>query len=99
MEQQLTIWIGHVRPRSHRRSRAAGTRTAAGAGAAAAHPGLDRGTRHRPGQPPTEVHAGHCRAAGKRRRAISRDQARALLADGIRACSRCRPDTCFGVLG
>ncbi|MFB8033816.1 DUF6233 domain-containing protein [Streptomyces sp. NPDC056004] len=37
--------------------------------------------------------------AGKRRRAIDRDQARALLADGIRACSHCRPDTSLGVLG
>lgn len=51
------------------------------------------------GSPPTEVHAGHCHAAGKRRRAIDRDQARALLADGIRACAHCRPDTSLGVLG
>ncbi|MCX5144647.1 DUF6233 domain-containing protein [Streptomyces sp. NBC_00338] len=51
------------------------------------------------GAPPSEIHAGYCRAAGKRRRAIDRDQARALLADGIRACSHCRPDTDLGVLG
>ncbi|MEV7856964.1 DUF6233 domain-containing protein [Streptomyces sp. NPDC088183] len=51
------------------------------------------------GSPPTEVHAGHCHAAGKRRRVIDRDQARALLTDGIRACAHCRPDTSLGMLG
>ncbi|MFE6021641.1 DUF6233 domain-containing protein [Streptomyces sp. NPDC056441] len=50
-------------------------------------------------RPPVEVHAGHCHAAGKRRRTIDRDQARALLADGVRACAHCRPDTDLGVLG
>ncbi|MDP5315294.1 DUF6233 domain-containing protein [Streptomyces poriferorum] len=51
------------------------------------------------GAPPTEVHAGDCYAAGKRRRVIDRDQARALLSDGIRTCTHCRPDTNLGVLG
>ncbi|MEU8623342.1 DUF6233 domain-containing protein [Streptomyces sp. NPDC048669] len=50
------------------------------------------------GAPPSEVHAGHCHAAGKRRREIDRDQALALLADGVRACAHCRPDTDLGVL-
>ncbi|WP_371602311.1 DUF6233 domain-containing protein [Streptomyces sp. NBC_01220] len=50
------------------------------------------------GAPPIEVHAGHCHAAGKRRRTIDRDQARTLLADGVRACVHCRPDTDLGVL-
>ncbi|MFE3150702.1 MULTISPECIES: DUF6233 domain-containing protein [unclassified Streptomyces] len=35
----------------------------------------------------------------ERRRAIGRDRARALLADGIRACAHCRPDNSLGVLG
>ncbi|MGW1102690.1 DUF6233 domain-containing protein [Streptomyces sp. NPDC002540] len=50
------------------------------------------------GRRPTEVHTGYCHAIGKRRRAIDRDQALALLADGIRACAHCRPDTELGVL-
>ncbi|MDF9867911.1 DUF6233 domain-containing protein [[Kitasatospora] papulosa] len=51
------------------------------------------------GRPPVEVHAGHCHAAGSRRRAIYRDRARSLLSEGIRACDHCRPDTDLGVLG
>ncbi|WP_406325715.1 DUF6233 domain-containing protein [Streptomyces sp. NBC_01617] len=35
---------------------------------------------------------------GKRHRAITREQALAALADGIRACILCRPDTELGVL-
>ncbi|MFF0401072.1 DUF6233 domain-containing protein [Streptomyces sp. NPDC005248] len=37
--------------------------------------------------------------AGQRHRAIGRGQALGALADGIRACIRCRPDTELGVLG
>lgn len=51
------------------------------------------------GSPPIEVHVGGCYSAGKRRRAITREQALAALADGIRACIHCRPDTELGVLG
>ncbi|MFE5094671.1 DUF6233 domain-containing protein [Streptomyces sp. NPDC056638] len=47
------------------------------------------------GARPTEVHAGHCYAIGKRHLAISREQA---LAEGVRACAHCRPDTELGVL-
>ncbi|MGW3763096.1 DUF6233 domain-containing protein [Streptomyces sp. NPDC005131] len=50
------------------------------------------------GSPPIEVHVGGCYAAGKRRRAISREQAVASLDQGIRACIHCRPDTELGVL-
>ncbi|WP_037854027.1 DUF6233 domain-containing protein [Streptomyces sp. NRRL S-1824] len=55
----------------------------------------------RPTRPPSdiEVHVGGCYAAGKRRRAITREHALAALADGIRACIHCRPDTELGVLG
>ncbi|MEU8957966.1 DUF6233 domain-containing protein [Streptomyces sp. NPDC048518] len=49
------------------------------------------------GPPPTEVHRGDCHAAGKRRRSITRDEARQALADGIRACTHCRPGTGLGV--
>lgn len=97
LEQQLTIWIGHVRT----------------AIAAAEQREAERrqGEARRPpipdwilelgigvGAPPSEVHVGGCYAAGKRRRTIDRDQARALLAEGVRACSHCRPDTDLGVL-
>lgn len=51
------------------------------------------------GAPPVEVHVGGCRAAGKRRRAITREQALAALSEGVRACIHCRPDTALGVLG
>ncbi|WP_326817049.1 MULTISPECIES: DUF6233 domain-containing protein [unclassified Streptomyces] len=37
--------------------------------------------------------------AGKRQRIITREQALAALADGVRACIHCRPDTELGVLG
>ncbi|MFE5098168.1 DUF6233 domain-containing protein [Streptomyces sp. NPDC056638] len=47
------------------------------------------------GSPPTEVHAGHCYAIGRKRRA--REQAVAALTGGVRACLHCRPDTELGV--
>ncbi|WP_239081779.1 DUF6233 domain-containing protein [Streptomyces sp. SID9727] len=50
------------------------------------------------GAPPSEIHAGGCYAAGKRQRTIDRGQARQLLADGVRACTHCRPDSELGVL-
>jgi hypothetical protein len=50
------------------------------------------------GARPIEVHVGGCYAAGKRQRVITREQALAALADGIRAYIHCRPDTELGVL-
>ncbi|MGW6531494.1 DUF6233 domain-containing protein [Streptomyces venezuelae] len=50
------------------------------------------------GSPPIEVHCGDCYAAGKKRKPITRDEARWELARGIRACTHCRPDTALGVL-
>ncbi|MFD4232243.1 DUF6233 domain-containing protein [Streptomyces sp. NPDC058545] len=50
------------------------------------------------GARPIEVHVGGCYAAGKRQRVITREQALAALADGIRACIHCRPDIELGVL-
>lgn len=97
MEQQLTIWVGHVR--------------AAIAAAEQADRERLQGEKRRPptpdwvlelgidqGAPPIEVHAGHCYAIGTRRRVIDRDQALALLDAGTRACTHCRPDTDLGVL-
>ncbi|MFL1906091.1 DUF6233 domain-containing protein [Streptomyces tauricus] len=49
------------------------------------------------GRPPVEVHTGHCYAIGKRRRPISRDEARRLLNAGLRACSHCTPGTLLGL--
>ncbi|MDX3766400.1 MULTISPECIES: DUF6233 domain-containing protein [unclassified Streptomyces] len=50
------------------------------------------------GARPIEVHVGGCHAAGKRHRAITREQALAALADGIRACIHCRPDRAWGAV-
>ncbi|MGW2287070.1 DUF6233 domain-containing protein [Streptomyces phaeochromogenes] len=50
------------------------------------------------GRPPVEVHVGGCYAAGKRRRPVGRDEARRLLASGVRACSHCQPDTALDIL-
>ncbi|MCX5265708.1 DUF6233 domain-containing protein [Streptomyces sp. NBC_00199] len=38
-------------------------------------------------------------AAGKRRRPVDRDEARRLLADGLRPCTHCRPAICLNVIG
>ncbi|MER6490144.1 DUF6233 domain-containing protein [Streptomyces griseorubiginosus] len=45
------------------------------------------------GKPPVQVHAGHCHMIGSRRRPVTRDEARRLLAEGLRACTHCQPDT------
>ncbi|WP_307721062.1 DUF6233 domain-containing protein [Streptomyces rishiriensis] len=50
------------------------------------------------GRPPVQVHAGDCYTAGKRRRPVDRDEARRLLADGLRLCTHCRPDTRLNVI-
>ncbi|MFD4631122.1 DUF6233 domain-containing protein [Streptomyces sp. NPDC058284] len=49
------------------------------------------------GAPPIEVHRGDCYTA-KRRRPITRDEARRQLARGIRACTHCKPDAELGIL-
>jgi hypothetical protein len=51
-----------------------------------------------PQAPPVFVHVGDCWMAGKRSRAVSREQARRALADGVRACRQCQPDTALGML-
>ncbi|WP_406130242.1 DUF6233 domain-containing protein [Streptomyces canus] len=43
-------------------------------------------------KPPVQVHAGTCHMIGSRRRPVSRDEARRLLAEGLRACTHCQPD-------
>ena len=48
--------------------------------------------------PPVYVHVGDCWNAGKRSRGISRDQARRALADGVKSCPHCHPDTALGML-
>ncbi|MFJ9588707.1 DUF6233 domain-containing protein [Streptomyces acidicola] len=71
----------------------------------------ERGRRNRPpkpdwivqlgigaGHPPLQVHTGDCYAAGKRRRAIDRDEARRLLASGLPACTHCQPDVELRIL-
>jgi hypothetical protein len=51
-----------------------------------------------PQAPPLFVHVGDCWMAGKRSRAVSREQARRALADGVKACRQCQPDTALGML-
>lgn len=51
------------------------------------------------GRPPAQLHRGNCYMAGKRRRTVSREEARRLLADGTTACTHCRPDTGLGIIG
>ncbi|MGW3029171.1 DUF6233 domain-containing protein [Streptomyces sp. NPDC001221] len=71
----------------------------------------ERGRRERPrppdwlvelgigtGRPAVQVHVGDCRMVGKRRRAVSCDEARRLLATGLRACSHCQPDARLNIL-
>ncbi|MGW9399375.1 DUF6233 domain-containing protein [Streptomyces sp. NPDC055642] len=48
--------------------------------------------------PPVQVHIGDCWNAGKRTRGISRDEALRALADGVKACGACRPDSELGFL-
>ncbi|MFF0001633.1 DUF6233 domain-containing protein [Streptomyces avermitilis] len=50
------------------------------------------------GRPPAELHTGDCYATGKRRRPVTREEARRLLASGLRACTHCRPDSELEVL-
>ncbi|MEV0186869.1 DUF6233 domain-containing protein [Streptomyces sp. NPDC050625] len=50
------------------------------------------------GRPPVQVHAGDCHMAGERRRTVSHEEARRLLATGLRACSHCQPDVRLHIL-
>ncbi|WP_328741247.1 DUF6233 domain-containing protein (plasmid) [Streptomyces erythrochromogenes] len=50
------------------------------------------------GRPPVSVHAGDCWDRGKRWRPLSAEEARRALAEGVRACTHCRPDTALGVI-
>ncbi|MFJ2303742.1 DUF6233 domain-containing protein [Streptomyces sp. NPDC087787] len=47
---------------------------------------------------PVTVHVGGCHMAGKRQRGVPREAALRALAEGVPACSHCRPDTALGVL-
>jgi hypothetical protein len=48
--------------------------------------------------PPVQVHVGDCWNAGKRHRGIGREEALRALADGVKACGVCRPDSELGFL-
>ncbi|MEU7028802.1 DUF6233 domain-containing protein [Streptomyces sp. NPDC046275] len=50
------------------------------------------------GRPPIQVHAGDCHMTGSRRRPVSRDEARRLIAGGLRACTHCQPDARLRIL-
>ncbi|MFE2486087.1 DUF6233 domain-containing protein [Streptomyces mirabilis] len=44
------------------------------------------------------VHVGGCGMAGKRSRGVEQDQALRALADGVDACTHCRPDSELGFI-
>ncbi|MEU4655127.1 DUF6233 domain-containing protein [Streptomyces sp. NPDC023723] len=48
--------------------------------------------------PAVYVHAGDCWYAGKRSRGVDRAVALRALAEGVTACSHCRPDSELGFL-
>ncbi|MFF1547178.1 DUF6233 domain-containing protein [Streptomyces sp. NPDC058291] len=49
--------------------------------------------------PPNMIHVGGCHMAGKRSRGIGRADALRWLAEGVVACTHCRPDSELGYLG
>ncbi|MFI7396231.1 DUF6233 domain-containing protein [Streptomyces tendae] len=57
---------------------------------------LERGLNR--GSPPVYVHVGGCWNAGSRSRGIGQDQARRAIAEGVRACPHCRPDSALRML-
>jgi hypothetical protein len=50
------------------------------------------------GRQPVYVHVGGCHMAGKRSRGVERDQALRALAEGVAACTHCRPNSELGYL-
>ncbi|MFG3552599.1 DUF6104 family protein [Streptomyces sp. NPDC047725] len=46
--------------------------------------------------PPVQVHVGDCWNAGKRSKGVSRGEARQALAEGVKACDACRPESALG---
>ncbi|KDN75489.1 hypothetical protein DF19_24005 [Streptomyces olindensis] len=50
------------------------------------------------GQEAVYVHVGGCWNAGQRSGRVDREHARRALADGVKACPQCRPDTAFGFM-
>lgn len=47
---------------------------------------------------PVQVHLGTCKLAGRAATSASADAARRALAEQVRACAVCRPDTELGIL-
>ncbi|MEU9333165.1 DUF6233 domain-containing protein [Streptomyces sp. NPDC048290] len=47
---------------------------------------------------PVAVHAGACHMAGPRSKGVPVDVARRALAEGVPACTHCRPDTELGIM-
>ncbi|MFG3127306.1 DUF6233 domain-containing protein [Streptomyces tendae] len=48
--------------------------------------------------PPVQVHQGDCWNSGKRTRGISLDEARRAIAESVKPCDVCRPDSALGYL-
>ncbi|MER5875418.1 DUF6233 domain-containing protein [Streptomyces sp. NPDC001910] len=47
---------------------------------------------------PVYVHVGDCHMKGERSKGVDRDQARRALAEGVAACTHCRPDSELGIV-
>ncbi|MFF2184561.1 DUF6233 domain-containing protein [Streptomyces sp. NPDC058155] len=97
IEQQLTVWLGHVR-------KAIAEAQAAEAIRANTLPVHSPPVAYRLGDPrpiggrnePPLLHAGDCRMGGGR--PITREQALQALTGDAEPCPYCRPDTELGVL-
>ncbi|MEU9031922.1 DUF6233 domain-containing protein [Streptomyces sp. NPDC048383] len=50
------------------------------------------------GRPAVRVHTGDCWDTRTRCKPATLDEARRALAEGIRACPHCRPDTALGII-
>jgi hypothetical protein len=48
--------------------------------------------------PPVQLHTGECWNVGKRHPGVTREEGLRALADGVKACGACRPETELGVL-
>ncbi|WP_142217280.1 DUF6233 domain-containing protein [Streptomyces sp. SLBN-118] len=88
--QQTDRWIHQEEQREAAAARAELTRPPADPGWCVSY-GIGADRR------PIEVHIGDCRMA-KHRKAVSEEDARRAIGEGLEACQFCRPDTVLGLL-
>jgi len=97
----LEIWLAHTLDRVRQQIAAAEQREAERRRGIDARPPapdwlIERGLDGH--SPAVYVHVGGCHMAGKRSKGVGRDQALRALADGVPACTHCRPDSELGYL-